>query len=111
MLKLPEAKLREILYTGRKFSARELEPTGFFNYVVPRDQVLPRSLELARTIAKKSLPSVRARKNASVALEGRTWMQAYLDAQHRSAELVATEDGREGVNAFLEHRPPHLKDR
>lgn len=111
MLKLPEAKVREILFTGRKFTARELEPTGFFNYVLPRAEVLPRSLEIARDIAAKSLPSIRARKAASVALEGQSWVEAYLDAQAISAKLAAGSDGGEGVRAFLEHRRPFYTDR
>jgi enoyl-CoA hydratase/carnithine racemase len=110
LLKMPEAKVREMLFTGRKFTARELEPTGFFNYVVPRDEVLPKALEIASMIARKSLPAVRARKLASVALEGRTWMEAYHDAQALSASLVAGEDGGEGVRAFLEHRAPKFVD-
>lgn len=111
MLKLPEAKVREILFTGRKFTARELEPTGFFNYVVPRAEVLPKALEIAGQITSKSLPSIRARKIASVGLEGRSWMEAYLDAQALSAELVASKDSGEGVKAFLEHRRPRFVDR
>jgi len=110
MLKMPEAKAREILFTGRKFTARELEPTGFFNYVVPRAEVLDKALELAQMIARKSLPSIRARKIASVALEGRTWIEAYLDAQSLSADLVAKADSGEGVRAFLEHRKPNYRD-
>ena len=110
LLKMPEAKVREMLFTGRKFTAQELEPTGFFNYVVPRQEVLPKALELASLIARKSLPAVRARKLASVALEGRTWMEAYLDAQALSADLVAGEDSGEGVRAFLEHRAPKFVD-
>lgn len=110
LLKMPEAKVREMLFTGRKFTAQELEPTGFFNYVVPRHEVLPKALELASLIARKSLPAVRARKLASVALEGRTWMEAYLDAQALSADLVAGEDSGEGVRAFLEHRAPKFVD-
>jgi enoyl-CoA hydratase len=110
MLKMPEAKAREILFTGRKFTARELEPTGFFNYVVPRAQVLDKALDIARQVAGKSLPSIQARKSASVALEGRTWMQAYLDAQAMSAELTAKADSGEGVRAFLEHRKPVYRD-
>lgn len=111
MLKMPEAKVREMLLTGRKFTARELEPTGFLNYVVARDQVLPKALEIARQIAGKSLPSVRARKIASNALEGKTWMEAYLDAQVLSAQLVAGGDSGEGVSAFLEHRAPKYQDK
>lgn len=111
MLKMPEAKVREMLFTGARFSARDLEPTGFFNYVVPRDQVVPRAMQLATTIAAKSLPSVRARKLASVAIEGRSWMDAYLDAQALSARMAAGADGGEGVRAFLEHRAPQYLDK
>jgi enoyl-CoA hydratase len=111
LLKLPEAKVREILFTGRRFTARELEPTGFFNYVVPRPDVLSTALSLARDIAAKSLPSIRARKTASVSLEGRSWIEAYLDAQALSAELASGSDGGEGVRAFLEHRRPSYNDR
>jgi len=110
MLKMPEAKIREMLFTGRRFTARELEPSGFFNYVVAREQVMATAMELAHSIAKKSLPAIRARKRASVALEGLTWMEAYLSAQGLSAELVANADSGEGVSAFLEHRDPRLID-
>jgi enoyl-CoA hydratase/carnithine racemase len=111
LLKMPEAKVREMLYTGRKFSAGELESTGFFNAVVEPEQVMPRALELAAQIASKSLPALRARKAACVALEGKGWMQAYLDAQAMSAQLVAKADSAEGVRAFLEGRQPQLQDR
>jgi enoyl-CoA hydratase len=110
MLKMPEAKMREILFTGSKFTARELEPTGYFNYVVPRDEVLPKAIAIAEKIASKSLLSIRARKIAQVGLEGRTWMEAYLDAQALSAELVASADSGEGVRAFLEGRAAEYRD-
>jgi enoyl-CoA hydratase len=110
MLKMPEAKIREMLFTGNRFSAKELESTGFFNYVVPRFQVIPRALELAKNIASKSQPVMRARKSASVAIEGRTWMEAYLDAQALSGLLAGNVDGEEGVLAFIQHRQPNYKD-
>jgi enoyl-CoA hydratase/carnithine racemase len=103
---MPEAKVREMMFTGARFTARELEPTGFFNYVVPRADVMPRSLAIARQIATKALPSIRARKIASSEIEGRSWTQAYLDAQALSAELIRGNDGAEGVRAFLEGRAP-----
>ncbi|MBI1775139.1 MAG: enoyl-CoA hydratase/isomerase family protein [Proteobacteria bacterium] len=113
MLKMPEAKMREILFTGRKFTARELEPTGYFNYVMPKAEVVPNALELASAIAiaAKSLPAIRARKVASLGLEGRSWMEAYLDAQAPSAQLATGADGGEAVRAFLERRAPQLRDR
>ncbi|WP_374414014.1 enoyl-CoA hydratase/isomerase family protein [Novosphingobium colocasiae] len=108
---IPEAKVREMLFTGVRFTARDLEPTGFFNYVLPREDVVPRALEIARRIAAKSLPSIRARKVASARLEGMTWTEAYLDAQQLSAGLTAGSDGGEGVRAFLAGRDPNYQDR
>ena len=111
MLNMPEAKIREMLFTGRKYTARELEPTGFFNYVVAKDKVLDTAFEIARLIAKKSLPAIRARKTASVNLEGKSWMEAYLEAQALSADLVASTDAEEGVQAFLDNRTPDYSDK
>ena len=108
---MPEGKVREMLFTGARFTARELEPTGFLNYVLPREEVLPRAMDIARRIAAKSLPSIRARKTASARLEGMTWTEAYLDAQSLSAGLTAGSDGGEGVRAFLDGREPNYQDR
>lgn len=108
---MPEGKVREMLFTGARFTARALEATGFFNYVLPQDAVLPRALELARQIAAKSLPSIRARKVASSRREGMSWADAYLDAQSLTAGLTAGEDGAEGVRAFLDDRNPDYRDR
>ena len=107
---MPEAKIREMLFTGDRFIARELEPTGFFNYVVPAAEVLERALALGRKIAAKSLPSIRARKIASADLEGRSWTEAYLEAQKLSGQLTAGRDGNEGVRAFLEGRQAQYND-
>ena len=105
-LKLPEGKVREMFFTGRRFTAVELEGTGFFNYVVPREDVLPTAMGIAATIAGKSLAAIRARKRASNALEGLSWMEAYRLTQQSSAGLSDMQDGQEGVRAFLEHRSP-----
>ena len=107
---MPLAKVREMAFTGEPFTARELEPTGFFNYVVARDQVRTKAYEIARKIAAKSLPAIRARKLTGASLEARSWMDVYLDAQSRSGLLVAGSDAQEGVQAFLDGRPAHYTD-
>lgn len=103
-LRMPEAKVREMLYTGRAFSARELESTGFFNYVVPPAAVLPIALDLAEQIARKSMPTLRARKLASLTWEGSEWMDAYLEAQEISSALVENPESEAAVLAALERR-------
>lgn len=110
-LNVPQAKIREMYFTGARFTARELEPTGFFNYVLPRADVQAKAMELAHAIAAKSLPAIRARKVASIAEAGQDWMDSYLDCQALSADLVAGVDSGEGVRAFLEGRKARFIDR
>lgn len=101
-LRMPEAKVREMLYTGRAFTARELESTGFFNYVVPSAAVLPIALDLAVQIARKNMPTMRARKLASLTWEGSEWMDAYLEAQEISSALVENPESGAAVLAALD---------
>ena len=101
-LRVPEAKVREMLYTGRAFTARELESTGFFNYVVPHAAVLPIAIDLAQQIARKSMSTLRARKLASLTWEGSEWMDAYLEAQEISSALVENPESGAAVLAALE---------
>lgn len=103
-LRLPEPKLREMLYTGRKYTADELEPTGFFNYVVDAEEVLPRAMALAEEVAGKDSAIMRARKRDSLGLEGNAWFEAYLAAQNGSASLVENDASRAGVSAALKRK-------
>jgi enoyl-CoA hydratase len=109
-LNMPEAVIREMLYTGRRFSAAEMYRCGLLNYVVPVADVMTKSVELAHAIARKSLPALKARKLVFTAIEGLTWHEAYLTAQEASGRLVGGPDAEEGVKAFLEHRPAQLLD-
>lgn len=100
-LRLPEPKLREMLYTGRKFTAREIESTGFFDYIVPKDQVLAKALELAGQVAAKDTSIMRARKRNSLALEGSEWFDAYVSAQRIPSRFAGLKASRRGVEAVL----------
>lgn len=109
-LRMPQAIVREMLFTARRFSAAEMQAAGYLNAVVPRDEVMAKADELAAMMAAKSLPSLRATKRTQVAIEGMDWADAYLLAQEASGELVGGADAAEGVAAFLEGRAPRLID-
>lgn len=110
-LNVPQGKIREMYFTGARFKARELEPTGFFNYVVPRGQVLAKAQEIADRVAQKSLPALKARKQASLIETGDDWLRMYMECQKLSGELVEGKDSGEGVNAFLEGREARFNER
>ena len=111
LLNVPAAKVREMIYTGRRFTAEELqEHSGFFNYIVPKEQVMPRALELAEVIAAKPLAALKVNKLCNNASETMSWTEAYKLAQTESAKLTVTRDAKEGIRAFLEKRTPAYKD-
>jgi enoyl-CoA hydratase/carnithine racemase len=110
-LGLPEARIREMAYTGKRYSAAQMHAFGFLNEVVASDTVVSVALELASTIASKSLPALIARKQAFVGIEGLSWLKGYLLSQGLSGNLVELDDSRDGVRAFFEHRAAAVTDR
>src|SRR5271157_5495057 len=55
------SRAAELLYTGRVFKAEEAS-SGLFNYVVDRDDVLPKAMAIAQEIAETSSVSVALTK-------------------------------------------------
>ncbi|MEM7227420.1 MAG: enoyl-CoA hydratase-related protein [Planctomycetota bacterium] len=104
-------KAMELCCTGEKVDAEEALRLGIANRVVPADELLEATRELAGRLA--SLPG------RGIALTKRLLNQSFensLDAQ-LTAEAFAqdtagrTEDHYEGVVAFLEKRKPEFKGR
>ncbi len=110
-LRMPLGIVREMLFSGRRFSAEEMRHAGFLNAVVPRSEVSAKAGEIAASIAAKSLPSLRATKRVQLSIGEMDWRDAYLLAQEASSRLTGSEDAAEGVAAFLEGRAPRLVDR
>jgi enoyl-CoA hydratase/carnithine racemase len=79
-------KAKEVLFTGRRFGAREALEAGMVNRVVARDQLEQAALELATTIAAAPPFGLRLLKRSL----NRTW-----DAQGLKVALSAHFDGHQ----------------
>jgi enoyl-CoA hydratase/carnithine racemase len=108
---LPQRIMMELLLTGEPMSAARLHQLGYVNHVVPREQLLPRSFELAQRIAANAPLTVRAAR-ALVYASTETGRTEALRAGDRLFEPVyLSEDAQEGPRAFAEKRPPVWKGR
>lgn len=104
------AKAAELVYTGRVFKAEEEANSGLFNYVVPGEEVLPRSISIAKEIAHNSAP-------VSVALCKALLWHGLSEEDPQSVHLIDSKcfywagkqrDCVEGIRSFLEKRPPRF---
>jgi enoyl-CoA hydratase/carnithine racemase len=104
------ARAAELVYTGRVFPASEQASSGLFNYVLPRDEVLTKAMTIAREIAEKT-------SAVSVALSKALLWHGLMEEDPQSVHLIDSkcfhwcgrrEDSREGVQSFLEKRPPQF---
>lgn len=99
----------EMILTGRSISAEEAFRIGLVNKIVPVESLMDEAKKIAREIASKPPISVRAAKEAIVRAQDTT-LEVGLEFERRAFYLLfATEDGKEGMKAFLEKRKPVFK--
>lgn len=106
-----ERRARDLLLSGRFFSAREALEFGLVNEIVPRDTLLERATEWVGVFSQNSPSALQRTKEMLAALPELSLEQALLEAARLNVEARSTPDFQEGVRAFLEKRPPRWRKR
>jgi len=102
-------KAMEMILTGKSISADEAYRVGLANRVVPPESLMDEAKKIAADIASKPPISVRSAKEAILKAQDTT-LEAGLDFERKAFYMLfATEDGKEGMRAFLEKRKPNFK--
>lgn len=97
---------KEVLFTARRFTAREALARGLLTEVVPKAELEAHVRAVAATIAENAPLTLRSAKRVIAEL-ARDRAERDVEAMRRSiAACFESEDYREGVRAFLEKRKP-----
>jgi enoyl-CoA hydratase len=104
-------KAAEMLLTSEPISGADAVNLGLANRVVPEESLIEESLKLAKKIAKKSPVSVKSTLQLlNFSKSDRFYEGVKLEAK-LFGEAFSSEDGKEGITAFVEKREPVFKGR
>jgi enoyl-CoA hydratase len=106
-----KAKAMDLILTGRMMDAAEAEKSGLVARVVPAANLMDEAMKVADTIAKMSLPSVLAAKEAVNRAFESGLSEGIVFERRIFHSLFATEDQKEGMKAFVEKRTPKWKNK
>jgi enoyl-CoA hydratase/carnithine racemase len=104
-------RAKELILTGRPFSAAEALGWGVLNRVCEPGELMQTVMDTAQTIAKNAPLSVRQAKKSiqhGLQVDLHRGLEIEIEAYNH---LVPTEDRREGIRAFLEKRKPTFNGR
>jgi len=104
---IPIKIANEMVLTGQLITAQRAYEVGLVNYVVPKEQVLEKAIELGTTIAANAPISIKLSKQIF-----RVATQSSIEDAQRFCNVAwdyieKTEDAVEGPKAFLEKRKPN----
>lgn len=100
------AKAKELMFTGRMYTAEEALRMGLVNQVI-EDGALPGfALDMARGIAANAPLAVGLVKRWMPAAAQGNGPEGMAIAAHATLACCLSQDRREGMRAFLEKRPP-----
>ncbi|MFJ4142527.1 enoyl-CoA hydratase [Pseudomonas sp. NPDC089734] len=106
-----KAKAMEMCLTGRLMDAREAESAGLVARVLPVEQLLDEALAVAAVIAAKSLPvAMMVKESVNRAFEV-SLAEGVRFERRVFHSVFASEDQKEGMQAFIEKRTACFKDR
>ena len=110
MSRLPLHIVKEMFFTAEPIGAERAERVGILNALVPAAALERRTAELARVIASRSPSAIAACKEALRELSEAAPLNpgTYERLHALRREVYFGSDYREGIQAFLEKRPPRF---
>lgn len=99
---------KELVMTGRVVTAEEAHEKGIVTRVVPREELFDAALAFATLLAAQPRNALREAKHVIDSGRSQDLETALSSDQLALARLFDSEDGAEGIRAFVEKRDPQF---
>lgn len=103
------ARAKELVWSGRQVRADEAHALGIFDRVVPSDEVEENALHWATHLGRGAVVAMGLAKRVIDDALDRSLAEGLDLEADAFVEAFGTEDGRLGVESFLEHGPGKAK--
>ena len=107
--RLRDADLRELFFIGEAISSERAQAMGLLHRIVPADRLLDDARALATTILQGAPDAVRQTKRLLQELRSTAPAQRLAQALEFHKRARSSDEAREGIAAFFEHRAPNWK--
>lgn len=98
---------RELVYTGRKFTAQEAKDVGFVSRIFPdKDAMISASVELAKDIATKSPVAVQGSKNIMVYSRDHSVQEGLNYTVVWNSAMLQSDDCKKAMMAMMSKEKP-----
>jgi enoyl-CoA hydratase len=103
---IPYHHAMELVLTGAMIDAERADRLGLVNRLVPEGQALEIAIGLAEEIARNPPLAVRAAKEAVRESAEQSFERAWARQLELLETVMSSDESREGMSAFAEHRMP-----
>ncbi|MEH7125648.1 enoyl-CoA hydratase [Bacillus sp. JJ1773] len=100
------AKAAEMLFTSDPITGLEAVQYGLANHAYPESELLENAYNIAKKIAKKSPVSIKAAIGLLNYSKPKEYFEGVMMEAKLFGDVFVSEDGKEGISAFIEKREP-----
>lgn len=104
--RIGETKAREYFLTGKRISARKALEIGLINEVVPHSKLEEKVEEIVQSLLTSGPEAIASCKELIQKVPGMSFEEAKTYTARMIANLRISQEGQEGMAAFLEKRKP-----